>query len=83
MAGHSLSQTISPGAIFDGEKDCITFERPDVNGIQWGVQLLDRAIGTVNDTIAPPILQGTSQGGSGKTATGAQLLQSNTKTDIQ
>lgn len=84
MAGHSLSQTISPGAIFDGEKDCITFERPDVNGIQWGVQLLDRAVSTVNDTIAPPILQGTSQsGGAAKTATGAQLLQSNTKTDIQ
>ncbi len=84
MAGHSLSQTISPGAIFDGEKDCITFERPDVNGIQWGAQLLDRAMSTVNDTIAPPILQGTSQsGGAAKTATGAQLLQSNTKTDIQ
>lgn len=84
MAGHSLSQTISPGAIFDGEKDCIEFIRPDVNGIQWGVQLLDRAISTVNDTIAPPILQGTSQsGGAAKTATGAQLLQSNTKTDIQ
>ena len=84
MAGHSLSQTISPGAIFDGEKDCITFERPDVNGIQWGAQLLDRAMATVNDTIAPPILQGTSQsGGAASTATGAQLLQSNTKTDIQ
>lgn len=84
MAGHSLSQTISPGAIFDGEKDCIEFLRPDVNGIQWGVQLLDRAVSTVNDTIAPPILQGTSQsGGAANTATGAQLLQSNTKTDIQ
>lgn len=83
MAGHSLSQTISPGAIFDGEKDCITFERPDVNGIQWGAQMLDRAMSTVNDTIAPPILQGSSTGGAGKTATGAQLLQANTKTDIQ
>lgn len=84
MAGHSLNQTISPGAIFDGEKDCLTFERPDVNGIQWGAQLLDRAVSTVNDTIAPPILQGASGGGgAAKTATGAQLLQANTKTDIQ
>ncbi len=83
MAGHSLNQTISPGAIFDGEKDCITFERPDVNGIQWGSQLLDRAMATVNDTIAPPILQGASTGGASNTATGAQLLQANTKTDIQ
>ena len=83
MAGHSLSQTISPGAIFDGEEGCITMERPDVNGIQWGVQLLDRAISTVNDTIAPPILQGAGASGAGKTATGAQLLQANTKTDIQ
>lgn len=83
MAGHSLSQTISPGAIFDGEKDCLTFERPPMEHIQYGGQLLDRAKAEVNDIIAPPILQGTSSSGAGKTATGAQLLQANTKTDIQ
>lgn len=84
LAGHSLAQTVHPGATWDvTEKDSINFIRPDVAHIQHGMPLLQMAISQVNDPIAPPILQGSAGNtGAAGTATGAQLLQSNTKTDI-
>lgn len=86
MAGHSLSQKISPGANFDiTEKGALEFARPPYEQVQAGVQLLQLAKAEVTDTIAPLILQGVGSGGGGaaRTATGAQVLQQNTKTDIQ
>lgn len=84
IAGHSLKQTIHPGATFDvTDKGAIEFDRPPIEQIQHGLQLLQVAVSQVNDPIAPPILQGSGSSGAGKTATGAQLLQNNTKTDIQ
>lgn len=86
IAGHSLKQTMQPGAMFDIlEKGAIEFTRPPVEQIAYGQQLIGMAKAEVNDVIAPPILQGTGSGGGGaaSTATGAQLLQANTKTDIQ
>lgn len=84
IAGHSLNQKMSPGANFDvTEKDAITWDRPPIEQVQYGIQLLQLAMSQVNDPIAPPSLQG-SGGGSGaaKTATGAQLLQNNTNASI-
>lgn len=81
MAAHSLGQKISPGANFDVlTKDAISWDRPPIEQIQYGIQLLQLAKSEVSDPIAPPSLQGSGSGGGGmsKTATGAQLLQANT-----
>lgn len=86
LAEHSLKQTVHPGAVFDtNDKGAIEFDRPPIEQIQAGTALLQVAISQVNDPISPPILQGSGSGGGGaaNTATGAQLLQSNTKVDIQ
>lgn len=84
IAGHSLSQKVSPGANWDvTEPNALEFISPDANQIQYGLPLLQMAIGNVNDLIAPPILQGAGTGGTAKTATGTQTLQTNVKTDIQ
>lgn len=85
IAEHSLAQKIYPGAVFDvNDKGALEFDRPPVEQISYGTQLIHMATSQVNDVIAPPILQGTGGGGgAANTATGAQLLQGNTKIDIQ
>lgn len=62
----------------------VRFDRPPVDQVQYGMNMVNMLMGTMNDLLGtPPIMQGTGAGGSAKTATGAQLLQNNVKTDLQ
>lgn len=60
------------------------FDRPPVEQIQYGLQLLNTVIGMAQDFGgAPPVLQGSSAGRGAKTATGAQILQRNAMQPLQ
>lgn len=75
-----------PGGVFkmtDIDKG-MTFDRPPVDLVQWGQQLLGQYVGMVQDFAgAPPVLQGQGAGKGAKTATGAQILQRNALAPLQ
>ena len=62
----------------------VKWDRPPVEQMQYGNQQLNTLVSFMNDLLGtPPILQGTGSKGSGKTATGSQILQNNVKSDMQ
>lgn len=78
-------EPLEPGRMF-GMTDVagMEFDRPPIEQIQYGQQLVNMYISFLNDMSgAPPILQGSGDRGAGKTATGAQTLQLNAKTELQ
>lgn len=84
------STMVKPGKIGPGEVWYMTdlnglaFDRPPVEQLQYGLSLSGQAFNWLNDLLGtPPVLQGTGSKGVAKTATGAQILQNNVKTDIQ
>lgn len=72
----------SPWYVTDVDK-AVRFERPPVEQLQYGLMLTNQAVSWLQDlTGAPPILQGTGGRGAARTATGAQILQTNVKSDV-
>lgn len=62
----------------------VKWDRPPTELIQYGMQLLSLWSGMSQDFGgAPPILQGQAAGKTGKTATGAQILQRNAMMPLQ
>lgn len=77
---------IEPGRIWHNSdvQNGIKWMHPPTDQLQWGIQGYKGALGDMNDLLGtPPIMQGNSAGGAAKTATGAQMLQQNVKTDMQ
>lgn len=77
---------LAPGRIYPttDPANAIKFERPPVEQIQYSMQVVNWLMTQLNDLNGtPPILQGSSTKGAAKTATGAQLLQQNVRTDLQ
>ncbi len=76
---------LSPGVVWKTTdvNNAVKFDRPPIEGMQYGLQMLQWVSSELNDLLGtPPILQGNNSKGSAKTATGSQLLQSNVKGDI-
>ncbi len=77
---------LAPGAAYYmTSENALTFDRPPVEQLQYGIQLLNTIVGMAQDFGgAPPVLQGTGGGGKGsRTATGMQLLQKNSMAPLQ
>lgn len=72
----------SPWYASDIDK-ALRFERPPVEQLQHGMMLSNQAVAWMQDfSGAPPILQGSGSRGNARTATGAQILQTNVKSDV-
>ena len=69
--------SMRPGAVaYCTDPNAITFDRPPVEQVQYGLQMLSTYVGMAQDFGgAPPTLQGIGGGRAGKTATQAQILQ--------
>lgn len=78
-------EPLQPGRMFPmTDVTGMEFDRPPIEQVQYGMQLINVLISYLNDMSgAPPILQGSGDRGAGKTATGAQTLQLNAKTELQ
>jgi hypothetical protein len=78
-------EPLEPGRMFGmTDPSGMEFDRPPVEQIQYGMQMVNMLISYLNDMSgAPAVLQGSGDRGGAKTATGAQLLQSNVKGDLQ
>lgn len=77
---------IKPGGVINTLEPAngVKWDRPPVEQMQYGNQQLNTLVSFMNDLLGtPPILQGTGSKGSGKTATGSQILQNNVKSDMQ
>lgn len=77
---------IKPGVVWKTTdiQQGIKFERPPVDIVNIGSQLMGQYIGMVQDFGgAPSVLQGTGAGKAAKTATGAQILQRNALSPLQ
>ena len=77
---------IKPGGVINTlePQNGVKWDRPPVEQMQYGNQQLNTLVSFMNDLLGtPPILQGTGSKGSGKTATGSQILQNNVKSDMQ
>lgn len=75
-----------PGGVWfsNDPANAVRFERPPMEQVGLGMQMVREFIGMGNDFGgAPPILQGTSAKGGGRTATGAQILQRNATSELQ
>ncbi len=79
-------EPLKPGRVWNmtDTKDGVAFDRPPIEQTQYGMQMTSMLINYLNDMSgAPAVLQGSGDRGGAKTATGAQLLQSNVKGDLQ
>jgi hypothetical protein len=76
---------LEPGAVwFMSDMKGLEFDRPPGEQVQYGHQQVNQQMSFMSDLLGtPPQMQGQGGGGSAKTATGAQILQQNTRTDIQ
>lgn len=77
---------IGPGATwyFTDVQNGVRFDRPPVEQVQYGLQVLQTVISFAQDFGgAPPVLQGSGAGRQGKTATGMQILQHNARQPLQ
>lgn len=77
---------MSPGAAWyaTDPKNAVVFDRPPHEQVQMGMGMGSQMQALLSDLLGtPPILQGSGGGGNARTATGSQILQANTKTDIQ
>jgi hypothetical protein len=77
---------LRPGGVWltTDPKNGIEFDRPPVEQVQHGLQVLNTWVSMLNDTIgAPPILQGSNAGKGARTATSSQILQKNAMNPIQ
>lgn len=77
---------IAPGAAWyaSDPKNAVVFDRPPHEQVQMGMGMSSQYQALMSDLLGtPPILQGSNGAGNARTATGSQILQSNTKTDIQ
>lgn len=77
---------LKPGAVWPmtNVKEGVEFDRPPIEQIQYGMQLVSSYMSMLQDfTGAPPVLQGNGAGKGAKTATGAQILQANASNPIQ
>lgn len=74
-----------PGGIFYvTDPKAIEFDRPPVEQLQYGMQLMQLWQSMLMDhTGAPPILQGTNAGKGARTATSSQILEKNAMNPIQ
>jgi hypothetical protein len=73
------------GTIFMSDvKNGLEFDRPPIEGVGFGMQMLQSIIGMAQDFGGTPqVMQGTGAGKAAKTATGAQILQRNASMPIQ
>lgn len=79
-------EPLEPGRLWNvtDVNAAVKFDRPPMDQIQWALQILNMLKTDMNDLLStPPILQGNNAKGGGRTATGAQLLQTNVKTEMQ
>ena len=77
---------LKPGAVWSGtDVDAMAkFDRPPIEQLQYGLQLINMFAGMVQDFGgAPPIIQGVGAGKAGKTATQSQILQRNAMNPLQ
>lgn len=76
---------IEPGSVWAmSDPKGLEFDRPPGEQIQYGHALTNQGLSLMTDLLGtPPQMQGQAGGGSAKTATGAQILQQNIRTDIQ
>jgi hypothetical protein len=77
-------EPIAPGRVWHmTDPSGIKFDRPPIEQMQYGMQLVSQLQSQMNDLLgAPPIMQGSNAKGNARTATGAQLLQKNVSTDL-
>jgi hypothetical protein len=78
-------EPLAPGRMWHmTDPSGVKFDRPPIEQMQHGMALTNMLSSWLNDLLGtPPILQGNNSKGGAKTATGAQLLQQNIKTDLQ
>lgn len=77
---------LKPGAVLltTDPANGIKFDRPPVEQIQYGQQLLQSWVSMLHDNVGtPPIMQGTNAGKGARTATSSQILQANAENPIQ
>lgn len=77
---------LKPGAVLltTDVQNGIKFDRPPVEQIQYGQQLLQSWVSMLHDNVGtPPIMQGTNAGKGARTATSSQILQANAENPIQ
>lgn len=77
---------LSPGVVWDTSdvKEAVRFESPDLQVIDAGLNMINWLESQGFDLSgAPPAIQGSSAGGTAKTATGAQILQHNAMQPLQ
>ena len=75
-----------PGGIWSGTDvdQMAKFDRPPVEQLQYGLQLVNTYGGMLVDYMGtPPIIQGIAAGKAGKTATQSQILQRNAMNPLQ
>lgn len=77
-------EPIAPGRVWPmTDPNGVVFDRPPIEQMQYGMQMVAALQTAMNDLLGtPPIMQGSGARGSARTATGAQILQANTKTDL-
>lgn len=62
----------------------VRFDRPPIEQMQYGLQMTNQMQSWMNDLLGtPPIMQGSNAKGAARTATGAQILQTNVRSDLQ
>lgn len=78
-------EPLEPGRMFAlTDPAGMVFDRPPIEQMQYGLMLTNQLISYANDFGgAPNVLQGSGSKGGAKTATGAQILQSNAKGGLQ
>lgn len=78
-------EPLAPGRMWHlTDPNGAVFDRPPIEQMQYGLMIANQMISYANDMSgAPSVLQGTGTKGTAKTATGAQILQSNVKGDLQ
>lgn len=78
-------EPLAPGRMFGmHQMDAMMFDRPSGEQIQYGMGNVNQLMSYLSDLAgAPSVLQGSGTKGNAKTATGAQILQSNVKGDLQ
>jgi hypothetical protein len=79
-------RALAPGVVwyFTDIQNGYKFDRPPVEQVQFGLQMLNATIGFAQDFGGtPPIIQGIGGGKGAKTATGSQILQRNAQQPIQ
>ncbi len=76
---------MKPGAVWPvTDPQAIRFERPPIEQVQYGIQLVQYYMSAGQDASgAPAVMQGNSSRGAAKTATGTQILQANANNPIQ